>query len=532
MVSLRHLLIALLCLAWIVPGLVGHDPWKPDEAFTFGVVYELLKGGSWVVPHLAGEVFLHEPPFYHLTAAASAILFSPLLPLHDAARLATGFYMGLAIVFCGLASRELHGVRHGLIAVLLLIGCFGLVVRSHQLITDIAAFAGFAMAYYGFALSSRRVKGGLWIGTGLGLVFMTQGVLETAIIAVMALALLVASAWRNRTYAIALAAAAAAALPWLLIWPLLLHNTSPALFHEWLWTQNFEPIVGGEDVGAGLLYYLKLLPWYAWPVWPIAVWALWSARITGYARPTVVLPVIGFVTTLGLLSLGPARELHALPLLLPLALLATPAADALRRGAGNAWYWFSVMGFTFFVIVAWFYWTGLELGVPARLHGHLHRIQPGYPPSFKPLPFALAAAYTLAWLSVVVGLKRGSQRPVIVWAAGITTIWALMAILFIGWVDAGKSYRPMVAGLTKALPKKYDCIASKDLSESPRAMLHYFGGIITYREEVKERRRQCSLLLVQGHPRYEVPPRGKWRKIWEGGRIRDKDEIYRLYQRR
>ena len=54
MITQRSLLVALLCAAWILPGLIGHDPWKPDEAYSFGVVYEILRGGSWVVPTLAG----------------------------------------------------------------------------------------------------------------------------------------------------------------------------------------------------------------------------------------------------------------------------------------------------------------------------------------------------------------------------------------------------------------------------------------------------------------------------------------------
>ena len=53
-IALRPLLIAILGLAWLLPGLVGHDPWKPDEAYTFGVVYEILQGGSWVIPQIAG----------------------------------------------------------------------------------------------------------------------------------------------------------------------------------------------------------------------------------------------------------------------------------------------------------------------------------------------------------------------------------------------------------------------------------------------------------------------------------------------
>jgi len=35
MMSQRSLLMTLLCAAWILPGLF-HDPWKPDEAYTFG----------------------------------------------------------------------------------------------------------------------------------------------------------------------------------------------------------------------------------------------------------------------------------------------------------------------------------------------------------------------------------------------------------------------------------------------------------------------------------------------------------------
>ena len=50
----RQLLVAALCLAWLLPGLVAHDPWKPDEAYTFGIVYEMVSGGSWIAPSVAG----------------------------------------------------------------------------------------------------------------------------------------------------------------------------------------------------------------------------------------------------------------------------------------------------------------------------------------------------------------------------------------------------------------------------------------------------------------------------------------------
>src|SRR5262245_41108030 len=225
--SQRNFLVVLLCAAWLLPGLIGHDPWKPDEAYTFGLIYELLQGNSWVVPALAGETFLDKPPLFNLTAAACAKIFSFALPLHDGARLATGLWMAATLAFTAAAARELNGERYGAIAVLLLLGCFGLVVRSHQIITDVAMLAGFAMAYYGCAGSLRRPgMVWVWICTVAGVGFLANGVATPVIIIVTALLLpAFGRAWRSRSYAGALAIAAVAALPWLAIWPLLLYRT-------------------------------------------------------------------------------------------------------------------------------------------------------------------------------------------------------------------------------------------------------------------------------------------------------------------
>ena len=535
MMSQRGWLVGLLCAAWILPGLVGHDPWKPDEAHTFGVVLELLRGGSWMVPTLAGEPFLEKPPLFYLTAAAFAQIFSFVLPLHDAARLATGAWMAVIFGFTAVAGRELYGARYGAISALLLLGCFGFVVRGHQLITDVALLGGFAMAYYGFALALRRpALGGFWIGTGIGVGFLANGLLAPAVLGVIALMLpALGRDWRSRGYGIALATAGAAAAPWLAIWPVLLAQQSAALFEWWWWTENVWYYFGRQRTArTGLLYYLGLLPWYAFPAWLLAFWTLWRARGPGLLRPAVVLPVVGFLVTLGVLSASSeARELYALPLLPPLALLAAGAPETLRRGAAHAWYWFSAMTFTLFLVVFWFYWSGLELGVPARLHDHLHRIRPGYAAGFRWLPFVVAVAYSIFWLAVLASFRRSAVRPVVVWCAGITTTWALMATLFIGWADNAKSYRSMFVSMQRALPDKYDCISSRGLGDSQRAMLHYVADIGTYREEVPARRRACELVLIQGRPGDDVALSEPWQKIWEGARPGDKDERFWLYRR-
>jgi 4-amino-4-deoxy-L-arabinose transferase-like glycosyltransferase len=525
----RRLLVALLCVAWILPGLIGHDPWKTEEAYNFGVVYEMVRGGSWVAPALAGEPFTREPPLYYVTAALTTIAFSPVLPLHDAARLATGLYVGLALLFCALAARELNGPGAGTLAAVLLLGSLGLVVRGHQLVPHVAGMAGFAIAYYGCARALRRLTGGVWIGTGIGVVFLSLGIPEAVVVAIIAALLpLVSSAWRSRTYALAFGVALAAALPWLLVWPLLLHAHSAELFRAWLEAETLTRLFRS---GGGGFYYLRILPWYSWPLWPLALWALWRAFGSSPVKPGITLALTGLLVTLLALSEAPEkRELYAMPLLVPLALLAAPGVETLRRGAANAWYWFSVMGFTFFILVAWVYWSGLELGIPARLHAHLHRIGPGYTPGLKLLPFTLGVLYSAAWVAVLIKLERGPQRPAHVWAAGVTVLWALAATLFIGWIDTGKTYRGVFASMETALPPTYRCMASRDLGEAQRALLHYFADIVTHREEVADRRRDCDLMLVQGTPQEEVPPAGRWIKIWEGSRPGDRTERYRLYR--
>ena len=538
--SQRHLLIGLLCVAWIVPGLIGHDPWKTDEAYTFGVIFDMLRGGSWLVPTLAGELYLDEPPLYYLTAAATALIASPLLPLHDGARLATGLYMALTLLFCALASRELHGKGNGAIAALLLLGCFGLVLRSHEILTDSSPLAGFALAYYALALALRvPLRGGVLLGCALGVVFLSQGVLETLILILIAAALpAVSQAWRSRSYARALLTAAVIATPLIAAWPLALYLRAPALLDAWLQRDLYAMLSG---TGREVWFYLRIMPWHAWPVWALCLWTLWVQRMQSATRrepivmpatPAIALPLTGFVITLVLLSIGSgARDVYALILLPAAALLAVPGLRTLRRGAANAWYWFGITGTTVFIVVAWFYWTGLELGVPARLHAHLHRLQPGYTPGLKLLPFTLAACYTVAWLVLLVRLKRSAERPAVVWAAGVTVLWGLTATLFVGWVDTGKSYRAVFTSLQQNLPRQYNCVASYSLGDSQRAMLHYYANVITHRNDVAAQTRNCDVLLLQGVAREEPVVGASWRKIWEGSRPGDRVERYRLYQR-
>jgi len=166
---IRGLALGALLAAWLVAGLVGHDPWKPDEAYTFGLVYHILQHNDWLVPTLAGEPFVEKPPLFYWTAALFANALGPVLPLHDAARLASAFYAALTLAFTYLIAKD--WCESPIAAPLLLAGCLGYLQHAHQLITDNALLAGIALGLYGLARSSAAA----WHGRSIA--FLSKGLL-------------------------------------------------------------------------------------------------------------------------------------------------------------------------------------------------------------------------------------------------------------------------------------------------------------------------------------------------------------------
>ncbi len=528
-------LTVLLCIAWILPGLIGHDPWKPDEAHTFGIVYQLLRDGNWVVPTLAGEPYLDKPPLIYLTAALTGLLFSPVLPLHDGARLVAGLYMALVFLFIALTAKELYGSSKGWVAALMLLGCGGLLLRGHQLIADTALLAGLAVGLYALALTARRpLIAGLWLGTGLGICFLAEGLVEPFMLLMpMMLLPIVSPYWRTRRYLQTVVVALVVAAPWALIWPMLLETRSPHLFAEWFWIRNVERLKGIFLLtpNENYFYYVNVLPWFAWPAWPFAIWGLWVEGRAGLQKPGIILPLVALVAIFLFLSIiGEGRDVYGMPLLLPISLLAVVSFETLKRGAANLYYWFAIILFTFFAIVGWFYWMAIDLGMPTQLWKHMMDMQPAYQSGGRSIVIILAALFTFAWLMLLFNVKRRPDRPVITWAVGITMLWALVALLLVRYIDTGKTYRTVFVQLAQAVPESHGCIYSQALGEPQRAMLHYFGNILTVRLEKPGKRPDCDLLIIQDNGKSPIHVGGNWKVIWEGRRPGDKVERFRLYR--
>ncbi|GAB5604482.1 ArnT family glycosyltransferase [Sideroxyarcus sp. TK5] len=528
---LKAALLFALCAVWVLTGLVGHDPWKPDELYGFGIVHHFISSGDWLVPTLAGQPYLEKPPLYYWTATAFAQLFSSWLPLHDGARLATGFFTSLTLLFAGLTGRELFGNNRGWPTAIILIGCLGMLVRGHEILTDNALLTGCAMMLYGYALSLRRPQlAGLITGIGLGIGFMSKGVIAPILFGAISLSLLSFSNWRTRNYLNTLGIALLAALPWLLMWPMMLHQHSPELFHEWFWTRNigrwFAFAANGQFNDT--FYYLKSLPWMAWPAAPLAAWTVWEARKRMWHEAEFQLLLVSFIVMLVVLSFVPdINDQNGMPMLLPIALLASASLSTLRRGAANALDWFGIMTFALIAILMWWGWAGLLLGYGAKIVAWLREYQPGFEAELETAPFTIALIVTVLWVFLIWRVGRSVRRSLINWASGVTLLWILTMTLWLPWLDNGKSYRYMIEDLNTNLPKQYNCIGGLRIGQSEQAMLEYFGDI-----HLDYSPRKCDLLLVQGGAVAKpIEAEIGWEKLWEGGRQGNPQERFRLYQR-
>ncbi len=516
--SIPAWLVVLLATAWILPGLVGHEPWKPDEAYSFGLVYHILQTGDLVVPTLAGEPFMEKPPLFYLTAALFAKIFSGVLPLHDGARLASGFYMALTLLFTGLAARELYG--RGRAAVLALLACLGLAPWAHLLITDTALLAGLALGLYGFALGLRsHIIGGLCLGTGAGIAFLSKGLLGPGLLGITALALpLLHPAWRSRGYLMSLLVAGIAALPWLLVWPTALYMRSPELFSTWLWDNNFGRFFGTSGLGPKheTLFYLRTLPWFAWPIWFLAIWGLWAAGRQGLRQPTTLLLLtITAVTLVALLSASEARQVYTLPLLVPLALLTAPTIEALPHRAATVFYVLGGIALMSMLAFGWGLWWRQAADTTPLLS----------------VAGLIAALYTAGSLYGLYAARLWRERALVPWTLTTVLLLGLAMTLLLGHIDGQKSYRNVFTSLASNLPPSHDCVVGEGLGEPQRAMIDYYAGIRTLRQTVHPDAK-CGLILRQewlSDPPMHDPR--EWRILWEGRHPGGSNEKFRLYQR-
>jgi len=531
---LKTALFLVVCVTWLLPGLVGHDPWKYDEAVVFGAVNEILRTGDWIHLRIAGEPFFGKAPLFVWTAALLAKLLGGVLAAHDAARLSAGVFVAATIVFLSRAGMELQGERGIRVSVLLLIGCLGLLIRAHEMTSDLTSLAASAMALWGLALAHRRpYAGGAITGAAMGIGFLGDGFLPAGMIAFTMLVLpALGHHWRTPRYLGTVAAAIVVAAPLAALWPLLLSMSGPGNLQQWLayamasrWT---DPV---PHEGLEMFYFARLLPWYAWPAWPLAAWALYRSRRTLRERRDLLLPLGAFIAFFLVASvMGEARDANAMPLLIPLVILGAAELDSLPRGAASALDWFGTMTFLCLAAIIWIGFYAATTGHPAAALAWITREVPDFKYKFSFLSCALAALLTLIWIVVVARSLRSTRRAIVNWAAGITMSWMLMMTLGLPLVEQARSYRDVSARVVLALPQDFRCIARQNLGDAQRALLDYFANITTTPVEMPASI-LCNALIVQGSTLKTPAVNPEWEEVWRGSRPGDRHELFIVYRR-
>ncbi|MBI3283852.1 MAG: glycosyltransferase [Burkholderiales bacterium] len=559
--ALPRWVIFVLCLLYILPGLIARDPWKGDDAASFGIMWTMAHGGlaDWLWPHIVGLPMPEEGPLAFWLGALCIKLLGGIVGDPLAARCATAlfFLLGavsvwyatyllgrrseaqpLKLAFGGEPAPRDFGRTLADGALLIYLACLGLLVRSHETSAETLQISLIAYSLYLcvrlFDQASKRAA--LKLGLALGLLVLTRGwVLPLA----LWLSLIALCLYRQQRHLLklilpALPLAFAVTSVWLIaISALRPFDSSP--YPAWmLWNYRQLSLPNLDSIA----YFFRYGIWFTWPAWPFAGWAIYAWRKQERALH-ISLPA-AFVACFILLALlnHHSEESILLPILPPLAILAAFGLPTMKRSAINAVDWFAVMVLTGVASFIWLAWIAGQTGWPPRLAAKVLALAPGFQPSFQPLVFLIALAASIAWFRLV--YWRISRQPAVLWRAvvlssgGVILCWLLLLSLWLPWINHRISYAAVAQELAQQLPPSYDCVEAH-IGPSQRATFAYFGGI----RFAGFSDHDCSLLLVQGNrtvPGESLIPllyqAEQWKTVWNGRRAADQDELFTLYRRK
>jgi 4-amino-4-deoxy-L-arabinose transferase-like glycosyltransferase len=525
--------LALIALAFALPGLAGHDLWKTHDAIGLGIVYDMTTSGAPLVPRVAGAPWLFDPPLYHWLAVGFGKALQWVTEFHSGARLVSGVLVLTAFWLIYVAARDWaaeheHPRTSGSAAMLVLLGSVGLMVHAHEALPELGCLAALCGALAVLPHATRKpLAAGLLFGVAIGgAALSAMWIGAVSLFAAVLLAHLACPEWRARSGLVFIASSFVVALVLAASWPLLLAWRQPEAFALWR-IAAWQPI---GDPLANLRYFLSTGGWFAFPGWLLAFWAVWALR-RRWREPRLFVPVVASLLMLAAAAYwGPPQDVNLIPLLAPLALIAHQGALVLRRGAAGALDWFGVLGFGFFGVLIWLGWFAMLTGMPPRIANNFSKSAPAFSLDFQVLPVLLALALTLGWLYLIFFTTRSPMRSVLRWASGVVLLWGMFAMLWMPWADYQKSYRNVALQLRSKIPVGATCMAHKGLGVSQAAALDYHGGIRGQAFDIV-RPNACPLLLVQGSPQHEFDgPGAGWVKLADVGRPGDRSERYRLYR--
>ena len=510
----------VLCIIWVFAGLFGHAPWKGYETQSISAIHAVLNGHI-LAPMAASEDILINPPLYYWTGAILGKLLTPLISLHDASRMINALWMGLTILMIGMLNRELWGTGFGRQAALIFIGSVGLIFNVHTLMPGIATLTGLTMAFYGLALSKRRpFRSALLLGFGLGISFLSGGIMPLLILILSSLLLpMLFQVWRTRRYALVLSLSLLVSLPFLIVWPALLWWYQHDIFMRWInhfqlfQTQNY-------------IFYIKNLSWFAWPALPLAVWGLWKFRSKIWSQTKFQLPIIFFVSALILTSsYATKNQAFLMPFLIPLSTIAAGSIENLRRGAASALNWFGIILFSTIIFLIWLGWNAMLTGFPKKTYERMQFLAQTNESHFNIFILTIAILLTLVWIFSLVKTRITNRSCTTNWSIGLTVSWALLMALWLPWINHKKDFSPLFLSMGKVMQDKA-CLTTHNINNAQIDLIDYYLNIKASREGDRS---NCNYLLIYQLHKKDLPPISEnWKLVWNEKQPGDKNN-YKLF---
>lgn len=496
---LPRLALWLLCLAYVLPGFVGRQPWKGDDLASFGFMQAMAEGRSgWLAPQLDGlapDVAALLP--YWLGALALKATAGWLAPdvavrlpfaLMLAGTLAATWYatynltrlpgaQPVALAFGGEAQPRDYARALADGSLLALIATLGMAQLAHETTPALAQLCFTALVFFGFAAMPFQPRAAV-AATLLGLPALALSGAPTLALAYGSAAVL-AQLWPGWQAAAPANALQAGARRRLLLATLAAMLASAALGWRlglWRWQITW-PLAAAQWRSLA-----RLFAWFTWPIWPLALWTLWRWRAQ-LPRPRqqrhLGLPLMMAGMAMLAAVFTPARDRSLLAALPPLAALAALALPTLRRGMAALIDWFTVLFFSGWAIVIWVVWISLQTGVPAKPAANVARLAPGFEPVFQWPALLAALAATLAWAWLArwrTGRHRAALwKSLVLPAAGATLCWLLLMTLWLPALDYGRSLAAQVRSVA-AIVGQGACVNTFALNATQLAALRFHGG--------------------------------------------------------
>ena len=540
--------LLMLCLAYIVPGFVGRDPWRGDDMTALGYMQALAQGQTaWLAPLLGGlapeadgllaywigAIALKIAPAALAPELAVRLPFAALLALTLWATWYGVYYLALspraqpvAFAFGGEAQPRDYARAMADGGLLALLACLGLTQPAHETTAYLLQLCGTTLVFFALAaLPYKKLAPSIALVAGMtGLVL--SGAPTFALLYSVGGALL---CWwgarpsavkgdipthflRRAGFGLLLVALAAAALAWQL--------------DLWRWR-----IVWPYASTHSLASFSRLLLWFTWPAWPLALWTLWRWRKHIASRQMhrhLLLPLWFALIAIGSAFSTTASDRSLLLGLPALATLAAFALPTLSRSVSALIDWFTLLFFSASALAIWVIWISTQTGIPAKPAANVAKLAPGFVPSFSPWMLGLALAATVAWCALV-AWRTGRHRAAI-WkslvlpAGGATLGWFLLLTLWLPMLDYARSDAPQVHGIVAAIGQP-ECVLMDGLSRNQIAALQHHGAL---RLEIAESSTSCPWLLSGTNAR--IDPQ-HWSLATQIARPTDKADFIRIYRR-